>query len=594
VRSLAEVAYTQWQRDALQVRDVPEQFSADETEVLSRHFTNTDGPVFALVNLPEEVKGALFARYSRSAKSLRRLFLDEFADDAGAWDGRSTPMGTGPRARALYERAFTGYGDDSVAQLGSAHLACEQASNILTKVLERGRLMSYLEQSTRYVRYDGRRPDGSWRYYVPPELEGSHLERPYRASLDAAFEDYAGLLEAMIGHYSRLFPRTAGEPEAAWRRAVRAKALDTVRGVLPAATLSNLGVYGSGQAYEALLIRMRAHPLAEVRSYSDMMLAELRKVIPSLVARVDMAERGAARSRYLKTNDAELHRLAAELPWLAPCPAQAVSLVDFDPGAEDKLVASALYAYSDRSQAELRAQVADMTQDDKTAVLRAFVGDRRDRRDRPGRALEQPVYSFDVLADYGAFRDMQRHRMLSIEWQDLSPAHGYDLPSALAEAGQEARFHRAMGRSADLYGMLSESGHVLSARYTVALAYKARFKMTMNAREAMHVLELRSSPQGHDSYRRLAQEMHRQIAEVAGHRAIAQMMCFVDHSRSGGRANGADRLNRLSSEVANEARRSAFDRSVRVTSVGQARRLPTSKGKENKKNGRVSPSTTPP
>src|SRR6266850_2586963 len=270
-------------------------FSPDERRALAPYFTELDGPVFALVNLPEVVKGALFARYSRSAKSLRRLFLDEFLERAEG-PGGAGAIGT-TRADQLYERVFSEYGDDSVAQLGGVHLACEGASNILTKVLEWGRLAAYLEQSTRYIPYDDL-VDGRFRYHVPRELDGD-LRSRYVGTLDAMFETYRGLLPVLRRHFSARFPQDARTSDAAYRMSIRAKALDTLRGLLPAATTSNVGIYGTGQAYENLLLRMRAHPLLEVRSYADVMLVELRRVIPAFLRRVDLPDRGGAWSSYL-------------------------------------------------------------------------------------------------------------------------------------------------------------------------------------------------------------------------------------------------------------------------------------------------------
>jgi len=262
-----------------------ERFTSDEEAVLLRFFTNVDRPVFGLINLPEVVKGALFARYSRTHKSIRRLFLDEFfSRDPGAVAGGVYALEGDSRvkerqAERLYDRVFTQFGDDSVAQLGGAHLACEQASNLLTKVLERGRLAAYLEQSTRYIFYD-QRLGGRYRYILPPEIAESQLAGEYRAVMDGLFEAYSSLVRELVSYYERLFPRGEEDSEAVWRASVRAKACDDARGLLPAATLSNLGIYASGQAYEGLLLRMRAHPLGEAREYSGMMLEELRKVIP--------------------------------------------------------------------------------------------------------------------------------------------------------------------------------------------------------------------------------------------------------------------------------------------------------------------------
>src|SRR5262245_58167054 len=236
---------------------VAETFTDEERQRLAPYFTNLDGHVFALTNLPDTVKGALFARYSRSAKSLRRLFLDEFADkvDAPQAAGSGAAVGSA-RAERLFDKVFNEYGDDSVAQLGGAHIACEYVSNVLTKALEWGRLMAYLEQSTRYVPYTDKL-HGRWRYHVPAEIEGALRER-YTLTMDAAFETYASLIPRMQAHFAERFPRAPQDSEAVHRSAVRAKALDTLRGMLPASTQSNVGIYGTGQAYEALLLRMQA------------------------------------------------------------------------------------------------------------------------------------------------------------------------------------------------------------------------------------------------------------------------------------------------------------------------------------------------
>src|SRR3954449_4243032 len=264
-----------------------EAFTADEVASLTPYFTNLDQPVFGLKNLPETVKGALFARYSRSAKSLRRLFLDEFLGDVHlASDTPAASRVGSERADKLYARVLNEYGDDSVAQLGGAHVACEGVSNIATKVLEWGRLMSYLEQSTRYVPYTDK-PHGRWKYHVPAEVSRSPLLPAFTSTLDFAFETYATWIPAMEAHFRARYPKSSDDSDGVYRSVIRAKALDTLRGLLPAATTSNLGLYGTGQAYEALILRMRAHPLAEARDCADMLLTELRHVIPAFMARVD-------------------------------------------------------------------------------------------------------------------------------------------------------------------------------------------------------------------------------------------------------------------------------------------------------------------
>lgn len=500
-----------------------------EQAAIASYFTNTDRPVFALINLPETVKGALFARYSRSPKSLRRLFLDEFYEGVG--EAAASVSGVGAeRAERLYGRVFSDYGDDSVAQLGGVHVAVEDASNILTKILERGRLMAYLEQSTRYIPYTDRRGD-DWRYLVPSELEGHPLRAEYVRVLNAAFETYAKWIAPMQALFAARHPKAPGDSDGVYKAAIRAKALDTLRGMLPAATQSNVGMYGTGQAYEALLLRMRAHPLAEARATADAMLAELRKVIPAFLTRVDQPERGGRWSQYLADSRERTKELAQRLTAHSPAsPSDEVTLVDFDPEGETKVVAAALYASTALPDSDLLAVARKLSVIEREQVLRAYNGERGNRRHKPGRAFERTSYRFDVLTDYGAFRDLQRHRLLTIDWQSLSARHGYTQPEAMIEAGGDADWKEVMERSAGLAESLTAAGLPDVAQYAVSMAYRVRFVMDMNAREAMHVLELRTAPQGHPAYRRVCQRMHTLIGEVAGHHAIAQSMQFVDHS----------------------------------------------------------------
>lgn len=515
-----------------------ETFTVEERAALAPYFTELDGPVFALVNLPEVVKGALFARYSRSAKSLRRLFLDEFLEPAGR-PAVAGSVGT-TRADQLYERVLSEYGDDSVAQLGGVHLACEGASNVLTKVLEWGRLMAYLEQSTRYVPYADR-PGGRFRYHVPAELEGLPLRERYVAVMDRAFETYAGWIDPMREYWARRFPHPEGESDAAYRMTIRAKALDSLRGLLPAATRSNVGIFGTAQGYEALLLRMRAHPLREVRDYAALMLVELRKVIPAFLKRLERPERGGVWSRYLEeTREATRVVAARLLDGVEPEPRPEVTLTDFDPDGEVKVVAAALYSVSSLPDDQLLTLARKLDEAGRHQVLAAYVGQRENRRHKPGRAFERTAYRFDVLADYGAFRDLQRHRLLTLEWQPLTTRHGHVTPDELEEAGALADWTRVMEESAALHDALAIAVPA-AAPYAVAMAYRVRFYMELNAREAMHMIELRTAPQGHPAYRRICQAMHRLIAEQAGHRALARAMRHVDHSGAEGGRMDAER-----------------------------------------------------
>jgi thymidylate synthase ThyX len=525
----------------------PETFTESEAATLRPYFTNLDGPVFALTNLPEVVKGALFARYSRSDKSLRRLFLDEFVGDLDLTGDLTVDATVGlKRAEELYARVFMEYGDDSVAQLGGVHLACEQASNLLTKILEWGRLMAYLEQSTRYIPYDSRLL-GRYRYLRPSEICQSRLAARYIGDMDACFDTYSAMLRTMMDWAREQFPKQASDSDFVYKQTIKAKACDTVRGLLPAATLSNVGIYGAGQAYEALLLRMRAHPLPEAHMYAQLMLEELRKVIPSFLVRVDRSDRGGAWSAYLADTHDDTADLVDRLFGTETAePAEEVTLLDWDPDGEDKVLAAICYSHSSLPEAQLLERVRKLPADDRVALMHAYVGERTNRRHKPGRAFERTGYRFDILGDYGAFRDLQRHRMLTIEWQRLTPYHGFDIPEPVRDAGLESRYEESMEQSRALHDALVDP-FPEQAAYAVALGYKLRYVMQLNAREAMHLCELRSSPQGHPSYRQIAQEMHRQIAERAGHRAIAAAMRHVDH--------GVYELERLDAERAAEARR---------------------------------------
>ena len=503
-------------------------FSEEERRALEPYFTNLDRPVFALRNLPEVVKAALFARYSRSPKSLRRLFLDEFLDGLPV-SAAASAVGV-QRSEKLFQRVLSEYGDDSVAQLGGAHVAVEGASNLLTKVLEWGRLMAYLEQSTRYVPYT-QRDGGQWRYVVPAELEAPEWRARYAACLDAAFEAYSRWIDPAVSWLKREMPAAAAASPAVYEATIRAKALDALRGLLPAATRSNVGMFGTGQAYEQLLLRMRAHPLAEVKACADELLGELRQVIPAFLSRVDRPDRGGRTSAYLAGSRAAIESVAAQMLEQAAPARPEVVLADYDPDGEVKVVAAALYPVSHLPFDELLRRARSLPTEERARVLRAYVGDRSgNRRHRPGRAFEHAVYRFDVLTDYGSFRDLQRHRMLTIEWQAFTREHGYATPPLVEEIGAEDDWHRVMRTSAALFQDLCAAGRGAVASYALPMAYRIRFYMALNAREAMHLIELRTTPQGHPSYRRVCQAMHRLIAAQAGHAALAEAMVHVDHS----------------------------------------------------------------
>jgi thymidylate synthase ThyX len=516
-----------------------EQFTEEERERLAPHFTNLDRPVFGLVNLPETVKGALFARYSRYAGTLRRLFLEEFADsvpEVPAIEGSE-----GERAARLYETIFLGYGDDSVAQLGGAHIACEWTSNLLTKILQRPRLAAYLEQSTRYIAYDAQLDGFGYRYHRD-ERFGPEYER----ALDTLFATYSSLLERTTAWAGERFPAAPGESPAAHRRAVRAKALDLVRGLLPAASLSHVGIYASGQTYEQLVLHLLASPLAEARAYGEMLLEELQQIIPSFVTRIPRPDRGGRWIEYLRDRREAADSVAARLGLDATAAASAptVRLLRAH-GSELELIAALLFEATGVGEEEALRAVAQLDPAARAELVRELVAPRENRRHRPGRGFETLRYRFEIVSDYGAFRDLQRHRLLTCQWQRLSPDLGADVPHELGEAGLDGDYERALEVSRTEYARLRDGGLVDEAPYALCLAFRIRYVLELDAREALHLIELRSGREGHPSYRAVAHEMRRAIAEV--HPAVAAAMEFVDDSTE-------VRLERLLSEMRNELR----------------------------------------
>jgi thymidylate synthase ThyX len=521
-----------------------ETFTDEERDRLAPHFTNVDRPVFALVNLPETVKGALFARYSRYQGTLRRLFLDEFAGDMEGAAARAFDGAEGERAAGLYKRIFLGYGDDSVAQLGGAHIAVEWVSNVMTKLLQRGRLAAYLEQSTRYIAYDSPMPGGGYRYW-----RDATLGPEYARAMDGLFETYAESLPRVEAWAAERFPRADGEPEAAHLRSIRAKALDLLRGLLPAATLSHVGIFASGQAYEQLVLRLLASPLPEAREVGAMILAELQQVMPSFLARVERPDRGGEWVDYLAGRRAASTRIAERLGLDRPAAAEAggpaVRLLSVQ-GSEDDLLAALLFEEAACSEDEVRSAVGVLPPDERAVLIAELVGERHNRRHRPGRGFEAVRYRFEVVSDYGAFRDLQRHRMLTIQWQPLTPYLGAGVPGELADAGVASDYEAALDASHAEYDRLAGEGLSDLAPYALCLGFRIRYVLDMNAREAMHLVELRSGREGHPGYRAVAHELHSQIAEV--HPSVGAAMTHVDHDTE-------PRLERILSEIRTHARR---------------------------------------
>jgi len=553
---------------------MPAEFSADDENRLRPFFTNLDRSTFGL-KLPQEVAGALFSRYSRSTKSLRRTFLDEFLGDPelGLKDllgGNSAGTDDGvalKKARAFYERVLVGYGDDSVAQLGGAHLACENISNVAAKLLEDARIgIAPLEKSTRYVRFDQKDGAGNYLFYREPKIMASRHRDDYLAVMNLLFETYSKQMEPMLECVARSLPieqvevrdpasgkslayadakkdeRLRRWAETAYRATVRAHACDVLRSYLPAATLTNVGMFGAGQAFEYLIGKFYSHDLSEIKELGGAMHGELNQLIPSFVKRAQFNE-------YIAGTGAVAKALAAHYMPLVPAAASGpVTLIDYDSDAEKKVIAAVLYASARHPLEQLRQIAAAMSADERQKILAEHFAKRRHRRDKLTRAFENVYYTFDILGNLGLYRDLQRHRILTQERQDFTTVHGYDTPPEIEEAGFKGEFYECMKRAADLYERVHRD-LPSEAQYIVPFAYKIRWYVKMNLREALHMCELRTMPQGHPDYRFICQEMWRKIEQV--HPTLAEAGKFIDWQKY--------RLGRLQSEMRTEFKKSAME-----------------------------------
>jgi dTMP kinase len=483
---------------------------------LSEAVTGVDSDVYAFTDKLSPITiAAAMARLSRRADDMRITILDEFA---GKMD----------KDAQLLQRVITAYGDDSVQQLGGLHFVIENASNLLTKKLEWGRLAAYLEQSTRYIYFDRKDSNGKYRYHTPTNLEPA-IKRQYEKAMDTIFELYSTMVHHLTDYVQANSKVPENERDIAWKGATRAQACDAVRNVLPVAVTSTVGVYASGQALESLIMHLQADELPEARVTGEELLRHGRKIVPMFLERADKPERGGAAIAYMANTKSDVKKLAKKyLPDShAATNTKSVSLMDFWPKNELLLVPDMLYEHSNLSLEQLQAEVSNWSYDQKAEVLKAYVGDRLNRRHRPGRALEKAHYSWDLVCDYGIFRDLQRHRMVDdMNWQLLTPRYGYEVPELVEEAGLTEQFEACFDISLKLYSLLQQSGYQLEAQYATLLGHKLRWKVTYNAREAFHLHELRTSPQGHPGYRKLVLEMHEKLAEV--HPLLADSMKFVN------------------------------------------------------------------
>ncbi len=477
--------------------------------------TNSEGNVYAFTDrLSAITVAAAMARLSRRADDMRITILDEFAVHEGKDAG-------------LLKRVITAYGDDSVQQLAGQHIVVEGASNLLTKQLEWGRLASYLEQSTRYIYFDKKDAKGEYRYYTPTHFN-LITKAMYKQAMNKIFDLYSHMVHELTDYLSKASTVPKEERDGAWRAAIRAQACDAVRPVLPVSTKSTVGIFASGQAMEGLIMRLRASDSQEARVTGDKMLEEARKVMPAFLERADKPERGGAMTAYFANTRQAVAELAkdylSESYGSNPAPVQ---LIRAWPANELDLVPHMLYEYSAMSLREIQSEVEKWPIERKMQVFTTYMGERLNRRQRPGRALEQAHYTWDLVCDYGIFRDLQRHRMVDdLEWQALSPRYGFDIPTLVEDADLSEAFERCFELSAELYSQLQTAEHAYEAQYATLLGHKMRWTVTYNAREAFHLHELRTTPQGHPGYRKLVQQMHEQLATK--HPMLAEAMKFVN------------------------------------------------------------------
>ena len=423
----------------------------------------------------------------------------------------------------------------------------------MTKKLEWGRLAAYLEQSTRYIYFDQKDADGKFKYYVPEHFK-LDIKKQYIEAMDTLFELYSAMVHSLTNYVRNKSTVPEAERDVAWQGATRAQACDAVRAVLPVATKSTVGVFASGQALESLIMHLMADELPEARVTGEDLLKQGRKIVPMFLERADKPERGGAMVAYQANTRRQMAKLANK--YLAESHASSdtapVTLVDYWPKNELLLTADMLYEHSGLPLEQLQSITSNWSYDQKAKVLKTYMGERLNRRHKPGRALEKAHYSWDLVCDYGIFRDLQRHRMVDdLMWQQLTPRYGYEIPKLIEDASLTEQFEACFDLSLKLYSVLQQAGYALEAQYATLLGHRMRWKVTYNAREAFHIHELRTTPQGHPGYRKLVHEMHEKLAEV--HPLIAESIKFVNQDEN-------PELTRLAAERYTQYKLRQFDK----------------------------------
>ena len=487
--------------------------------------------MFVLTNLPEVIKGALFSRYSRSTLGLRTLLLREFLqNDEAGFQAPTTSQDSRlalTKAQSFYDRILDGYGDDSIGELGGAHLALEQVSILATKVLEDARIGgSPLEKSTRYVSF-AQQINGDFQFYKDPRVLASAHAELYLETNRELFRTYAKLIEPVRDYLRKVLPPEPAQPKAAYERSIRARGFDLLRGLLPASTLTNMGVFGNGRFFEGLLIRLRLQTLQEFQNLASAAEQELQQVIPSFIRRADPTHRHFySQLKFQQQSQNFFNRWVQPLTLKSSTPQSAsVELLSYDPEAEIEVLAALFYENSELPFAQARENVRGLSDQERESLLRQWAELREHRRHKLGRALEHASYTFDIVGDYGSYRDLHRHRILTQERQRLTTRLGYTIPGSLVDAGLENPVRKVLEKAASAFEVLEE-GFPQEAQYVVPMAYQLRWSLKINLRSLMWLVELRTTPQGHENYRWLAQQMFQRVQEVQPR--LAQLMCFVN------------------------------------------------------------------
>ena len=501
------------------------EYSPDEERLLAHFVTNLDKNIYGFKNLPQVVMGAIFAAYSRSPLTAREILIKKFLGDeefirlAGEMkqviEGAKTQfqLVDPEKAEAFYNRVLVQYGDDSVAELGGTHMAIENVSNVVVKLIEDRRIgVNPLEKSSRYVQFNEKGNDGNYRYYRGEKVIKSTLGKLYVETMNALFDTYSELIEPLKLHFSQKFPQNEGQSNTAYNAALRAQACDVVRYLLPMGALTNVGIVANGRAYEYMIQCLLASPLPEAHDAAASLLAELREVLPAFVRRID-TDRGQESIEYLR----ERHEYESSITLPSSSyemeSMPSVRLMQYDKDGETRVASAMLFESSNLPLDVLQEQLSQRTKDEVRAIIRSSYPLRKHRTHKPSRAFEHTSYTFDIVCDIGAFRDLHRHRILTQQRQAYTPYLGYFVPQDIIDIGAESQYRKVMELAKHTYEKLvAKFPH--DAQYVVPFGYLMRFTMRMNAREAFHLCELRSTVQGHWSYRFVAQEMAREIQRV--------------------------------------------------------------------------------